>query len=276
MVEKNITKEQAISMLKWSIEAGADEALNETTEYRLSDKSPNNKTIGDIGVKDAILSDGEILSHPEQLMTSNVQVIEKELAAIALAKECHLVDDIVSRIKEFRHFKLQKNDKNDTSFYNGSADASVIIFKEPEIYSTQGDNEGTSGAKRLLFDRIFDSIDTLLGDEALGTCGSIVTFPEYFDSSEEAKDYNFQLIRPFLFRYVELIKPHAIILMDGFLKDWLFKKNDVNEDINFLKKIEIVTFPSLDVLLTAPQRKKEVWNTILDLKTKLKKRRMKK
>ena len=64
--------------------------------------------------------------------------------------------------------------------------------------------------------------------------------------------------------------------MDGFLKDWLFKKNDVNEDINLLKKIEIVTFPSLDVLLTAPQRKKEVWNTILDLKTKLKKRRMKK
>ena len=275
MVEQNITKEQAISMLKWSIEVGADEALNETTGYRLSDKSPNNKTISDIGVKDAILSDGESRSHPEQLMKSNVQVIDKELVAIALAKECRLVDDIGCRIKEFPHFRLQ-NGKNDASFYNGSAEASVIMFLEPEIYSSQGDNEGTSGAKWLLFDRIFDSIDTLLSDEALGTCGSIVTFPEYFDSSEEAKDYNFQLIRPFLFRYVELIKPHAIILMDGFLKDWLFKKNDVNEDINFAKSVEIVTFPSLDVLLTAPQRKKEVWNTILDLKTKLKKRRMKK
>jgi len=275
MVEQNITKEQAIFMLKWSIEAGADEALNETTVYRLSDKRPNNKTISDIGVKDAILSDGESRSHPEQLMKSNVQVIDKELVAIALAKECHLVDDIGCRIKEFPHFRLQ-NGKNDASFYNGSAEASVIMFKEPEIYSSQGDNEGTSGAKWLLFDRIFDSIDTLLSDEALGTCGSIVTFPEYFDSSEEAKDYNFQLIRPFLFRYVELIKPHAIILMDGFLKDWLFKKNDVNEEINFAKGVEIVTFPSLDVLLTAPQRKKEVWNTILDLKTKLKKRRMRK
>jgi hypothetical protein len=59
--------------------------------------------------------------------------------------------------------------------------------------------------------------------------------------------------------------------MDGFLKDWLFKKNDVNEDINFVKRIEIVTFPSLDVLLIAPQRKREVWNTILYLKKKLKK-----
>ena len=132
MVEQNITKEQAISMLKWSIEVGADEALNETTGYRLSDKSPNNKTISDIGVKDAILSDGESRSHPEQLMKSNVQVIDKELVAIALAKECHLVDDIGCRIKEFPHFRLQ-NGKNDASFYNGSAEASVIMFKEPEI-----------------------------------------------------------------------------------------------------------------------------------------------
>ena len=102
MVEQNITKEQAISMLKWSIAAGADEALDETTGYRFRDKSPNNKTISDIGVKDPILSDGESRSHPEQSMKSNVQVIDKELTAIALAKECHLVDDIGSRIKERR------------------------------------------------------------------------------------------------------------------------------------------------------------------------------
>ena len=270
MVEQSITKEQAIAMLKWSIEAGADEALNETTGDRLSGKSPNNKTISDIGLKASILSDGESRSHHAQLMKSNIQVNDKELAAISLAKECNSVNEIISQIKDFQHFKLQ-NDKDDAGFYNGSAEASILIFKEPEIYSTHEDNESTSEAKKLLFNKIFDSINTLLSDEALGTCGSIVTFPEYFDSSEEAKDYNFQLIRPFLLRYVELIKPRAIILMDGFLKDWLFKKNDVNEDINFVKRIEIVTFPSLDVLLTAPQRKKEVWNTILDLKTKLKK-----
>ena len=270
MVEPSITKEQAISMLKWSIEAGADEALNETTGYRFSDKSIHNQNISDVGVKDPILSDGASRSHHQQLIKSNVQVNDKELAAIALVKECNSMDEIISRIKDFPHFKLQ-NDKDNAAFYNGSTEASILIFKEPEIYSTHGNDEGTAKAKKLLFNRIFDSIDTLLSDEALGTCGSIDTFPKYFDSSEDAKDYNFLLIRPFLMRCVELIKPRVIILMDGFLKEQFFNENDVNEDINFLKRIKIVTFPSLDVLLRAPQRKREVWNTILDLKTKLKK-----
>ena len=270
MIKENITKEQAISMLKWSTEAGADEALNETTRYRFINKSENNNVITGIDRQDPILSDIENICIDKDLVKANIQVNNEELSATALAKQCHSINDIISRIKGFPHFKL-RGKKDDVAFYKGSTEASVLFFKEPEIYGSHSDNESTSEAKKLLFNRIFDSIDTLLSDETLGACGSIVTFPEYFDSSEEAKDYNFLLIRPFLIRYVKLIKPRAIILMDGFLKDGLFNINDVDEDMDFTKGIEIVTFPSLDVLLRAPKRKKDVWNTILDLKTKLKK-----
>ena len=270
MIKGNITKEQAISMLKWSADAGADEALNETTRYRFINKSENNNVITGIDGQDPILSDIKSRSIDKGLVKATIQVNNEELSATALAKQCHSINDIVSRIKAFPYFKL-RNQKDDVVFYNGSNDASVLVFQEPEIYGTHGDDESTSETKKLLFNRIIDSIDKLLSDEACGACGSIVTFPKYFDSSKEAKDYNFLLIRPFLIRYVKLIKPRAIILMDGFLKDGLFNINDVDEDMDFMKRIEIVTFPSLDVLLRAPKRKKDVWNTILDLKTKLKK-----
>ena len=270
MVKLNITKEQAISILKWSVEAGADEVLNETSVHRLIDRSLDNKIITDTDTSDPLFSDTEGKPVNKILMKPNILVVDEEVSATDLANQCHSVSDLISSIKDFPHFKLANN-KNNVVFYNGSRKASVLIFKEPEIYSAYADDEINSDAKKLLFNRISNSIDTVLSDEADEACGSIVTFPEYFDSSEEVKDYNFQLIRPFLIRFVKLIQPQAIILMDGFLTERLFDMDKVNEEIDFMKEIEIVTFPSLDVLLRAPKRKRDVWNIILDLKMKLRK-----
>ena len=270
MIKANITKEQAILMLKWSTDVGADEALNEQTGYRFKDKVLNNKAITEIDVQDPLLLDIESESINKVLIKSNIQVGDEGLSATNLANQCHSVRDIISGIKTFPSFKLYDN-KGDVDFYVGNTEASVLIFKEPEIYSSHKDNEITSDAKKLLFNRIFESIDRVLSDISAESCGSIVTFPNYFDSSEQAKDYNFDLIRPFLIRYVKLIKPRAIILMDGFLVDRLFDKDNLNKDNDFMKGIIIATFPSLDVLLRAPKRKRDVWDTILDLKKNLRK-----
>ena len=270
MIKEILSKEQAISMLKWSIEAGADEALNETTGYRFIDQSLNNKAMNYIDVNDPLLSDIESRSLEKGLMKSNTKVQDEKSSAAANANQCYSVDDIISKIKDFPHFKFN-NKKDDVAFYSGSTEASVLIFKEPEIYSAHKDDIITSDAKKLLFNRVFESIDTLLSGGTNDACGSIVTFPKHFDSSEEAKEYNFELIRPFLIRYVKLIKPRAIILMDGSLTERLFDIASENEDIDFMKGIIVITFPSLDVLLRAPKRKKDVWNTILELKIRLKK-----
>ena len=192
-----LSKEQAISMLKWSIEAGVDEALNETTGYRFIDQIPNNKAITDIEVHDPILPDNESSTLDKGLINSVTKVNDEKLSAATLANQCHSVSDIITKIKDFPHFKLYN--KNDVvAFYNGSIEASVLIFKEPEIYSVNKGDVITSDAKKLLFNKIFDSINKVLSDGVKDVCGSIVTFPEHFDSSEEAKDYNFELIRPFL------------------------------------------------------------------------------
>ena len=146
MVKANITKELAILMLKWSADAGADEALNETTRDRFINQSANNNVITDIDGQDPILSDIDSGSLDKGSVKANIQVNNEELSATALAKQCHSVNDILSRINEFPYFKLS-NQKDNVAFYNGSTEASVLVFKEPEIYSPHEDSESTSKLK---------------------------------------------------------------------------------------------------------------------------------
>lgn len=271
MIKDEITKDQAIVLLKWSIVAGADEALDETVQYRFTGETVNNKDSLEINAQELVFSDIVNLPLNNELSRANNESIDKGISAITLANQCYSINDISAKIKDFPYFKLL-NKKKDIVLYNGSTEPSVLIFQAPEINSAHEDDQINSNVRKLLFNRIFNSIDTLLSEGATGSCGSIVTYPKYFDNSEEAKDYNFQLIRPFLIRYIKLIQPQAIILMDGFLSEWLLDSVNVNDGISVTNGIKVLTLPSVDVLLRAPKRKKDVWNAILNLNLKLKKK----
>ena len=257
MNETATEKLEAIALLKMSIEFGADEALSAKPRDRLAEQPL--KTF-------PAKTSSQSLVRPEsndRLQISSQQKSIGRDAEISLAaqyaSECGSVTEITRALNDFPYFK--KNNKGDKiEVYQGAEEPSVIVLREPEIYNIQ------SHDKKLLYERIVKCVETMLHGKCDSICGSLVTFPLCFDKTEPNEHFNSQLMRPFLFQYICVLKPKILIRMGGFkLGDYdLLDGNLTN--LKLFKELLMIDFPSLDVLVRAPKRKKDVWNKILELK----------
>ena len=261
MDQSNLRRNEVIASLKVSVEFGADEALREKPRNRLAEiaiktsetlknrKEPSKQFLNTYIQRDTV--------------EKSITLHEKIEMAKGLSGECESVAEINTQLKNFPYF-VKNHEIIDISFYEGPSDPFVIIFKEPEIYFTPAKKDGHLFDGNLLFKRICGSVDMILGTSTKRVCGSVVTFPQHWNNSAENNSINAQLVQPFLFRYIDVLKPKAVICQGG---SWLSYPTD--EAINS-KELEqnvlVINIPSLDVLRRAPKRKREVWKKILDLK----------
>tara|TARA_A100001011_G_scaffold317435_2_gene336779 strand:- start:831 stop:1643 length:813 start_codon:yes stop_codon:yes gene_type:complete len=267
MNQSNLRRHEAIASLKVSVEFGADEALNEKPQNRLaeialktSETLKNEKVPSNEKDRSKRYLNTYIQKDSEK---ESITLHDKIETAKGLAGECGSVAEIQTQLRNFPYF-VKNREIEDVSFYEGPSDPSVIIFKEPEIYFTPTEKDGDLFDGNLLFKRICRSIDMILGTTTKRFCGSVVTFPQHWNNSVENNSINAQLIQPFLFRHIDLLKPQAVICQGGawlsYPPDERLKSKDLKRDVL------VVNFPSLDVLRRAPKRKREVLKKILDLK----------
>ena len=254
---------EAITLLKMGIEFGVDEAVLSMPRDRFDEEivkmpaystNPHQVTPKDPNYQAPFSSQNKSFGCDDEGM----------LAARAASK-CASIAEITRAINEFPYFK--KNTKDDTiEFYKGPTEPSIIIFREPEIYNSQTHNESLSKIKRVLFERIVNSIEITLSGGVGSVCGSVVTFPLCFDKTETNEQFNIQLMRPFLFRCINVLKPKVLITMGGVKLDNYGLSNGIRQNSELSKHLFKIEFPSLDVLVRAPKRKRDVWKKILELK----------
>jgi len=268
MIPDNISNKQVSYILEWFRDCGVDEAFDEFPRSRLIrnetaqlvgpndlDKTINTAVVGDI-IKPIVFEESD------EVLNINVK------AAKELAGECNSVSTLVEAIKNFAQFKNLTENPN-VSFYEGKINAKVLVFIEPRVYESRNNNETQLDLKKSLFVKIFDSIGlNLLGEGDNALC-SISCFPWFFEDITEIKNYNFSVMRPFLWRYIEIIKPLAIITMGHSLSENLEVTKTSIEIHKFFKDIIMINVPSLDVLSRASKRKKVVWEELSMLKQKL-------
>ena len=263
MNEIAIKKNEAIALLKMGIEFGVDEAISAKPRNRLAEE-PSKTLSAKTNLQLPVQKDPNSQVHIG-LQKKSIDRGDENILAAQCASECGSVTEITRAINDFPYFKKDTKEDN-IEFYQGATKPSIVIFKEPEIYNIQSQNEPSSCDKKLLYQRIVNSIEITLSGETGGVCGSVVTFPLCFDKSEANEHFNIQLMRPFLLQYISVLKPKVLIGMGGFkLDDYnILDKNCTN--LELLKELMLIDFPSLDVLVRAPKRKKDVWKQILELK----------
>ena len=256
-------KSEAIALLKLSIEFGVDEALGKKPRDRLTEANtkilPARINPRHVGKKEIGFQ-----GHIDVSSNSSGHEDEKVLAA-QCADACVSVTEINKAINEFPHFK--KNIKDDRlEFYQGATKPSIIILREPEIYNIQSYNDYPSCNKKLLFERIVSSLEMTLEGKVGSICGSLITFPLPFDKTQANAILNTDLLRPFLLRYISILKPKVLISMGGFRLDNCNPQDEDGTKPELFKDLLEIDFPSLDVLTRAPKRKKDIWKKILYLK----------
>ena len=261
MDESQMNPEEAFYQLNLSILFGADEAICETPRKRF-----NTKTLQDFEESSApnrnLPKDKEIL-HKNDLHKTKFFSDEAYDQAVESAAESRSVVEIASNLRTFPLF-VKNSEIEDINFYKGTLCPFVLILREPEIYNKQSDSERKLFDKELLFNEILNNIDIVIGKDNESVCGSLVTFPLHFDITEENKARNTKLMQPFLFQYINILRPKVIIQQGG---PWL-KISSLGVPLNndSMQDTRTIDFPSLDVLGRAPIRKKDVWNKILEIK----------
>ena len=259
-----MSRKEAIGLLKLNIEFGVDEALSKTTRNRFRERSL--KVHSEAETHQEGLEQQSDVSFRKDEIEKDVLHKDKVFMATKNARECRSVSEIISALKKFPYFSRNSKSEN-SNFYEGSSKPSILIFREPEIYNMQSDNERRLFDKNLLFKRIFNSIEATVDNGLGNVCASIETFPANFDITEENKSHNTELLLPFLLRYIEVIQPKAIIIIgDSWLDHYSFVKRSLKGK-DPLNDMLIIDFPSLDVLGRAPKRKKDIWQKILELKS---------
>tara|TARA_A100001011_G_C14100223_1_gene752483 strand:- start:58 stop:864 length:807 start_codon:yes stop_codon:yes gene_type:complete len=261
MRHDNLSYKEALTLLKLSIEFGVDEALSEVPQNRFTDGSKKSLSLQknyEVSYKPSSND------HNQGFSEKSISSGDKNALALKYVRSCTSVPEIINAIKTFPYF-LKSSENEEITYYQGASKPQILIFKEPEIYNIQSDKELKLFNKPLLFDRIFRSIEMTLAGKIGGLCASLVTFPAHFDKSHEKGLENAKLLEPFLFQYISVLKPKAVIFIGESLLD-AFKKNEGLLNKNILDDIFVLNFPSLDVLRIAPKRKQDIWNKILELK----------
>ena len=261
MNESNMSLAKVIASLQMSIEFGADEALNTTPRDRLAEQLLEPSRL----LKRERVSSKK---HPhasvkKDHLEKSTTLTDKIEMVRELVNKCNSVAELKNGIKICPYF-IKNDEVEESTFYEGPPDPSIIIFKEPDIYFRQSVEEKKLFDRELLFARICGIIDRSLNKSTGNICGSAATFLSHWDNSNENKSVNNALMQPFLYRCIDLLKPKVVICQGG---SWLgpnVYNGSKNKDI--LQNVLVVDFPSLDVLRRAPKRKHEVWIKILKLR----------
>mgnify|MGYP001277424889 CR=1 FL=1 len=268
----NLKRVEAISYLTWLLDAGADETISEVSQNRFK-QSEKDKAGQPADFQNQVLAiknkkSTNIDKTEKKILTKNQKI---ELAE-NLAKRCNSFDQISECVKSFPHFSRLGNNK-DVELYDGCIGSSVVVFREPDTYNITTGKAWHNNLNNQLFEKIFDSIGLNVTNEVDTSLCVISVLPLVFEDYSESNDFNLDLMWPFLLRYVSVMKPVAVIFIGN---NFFEKYGDIDlliSEENDLKDLQIFNFPSLDVLIRAPKRKRLVWEQLLSLKKILLKRK---
>ena len=276
-----LTSEQALALLQWQIEMGADEAIGPEAWDRLApaDPHPNPpppagggacRDGGERAVIRTSPAPARPAAPPRSLSESAAEPVQ---AARVLAAQADSVAALAAVIADFNACPLKRTATN-TVFVDGNPEAPVMIIGE-----APGADEDRIG--RPFVGRAGQLLDRMLAAIGLDRAGVQITNVIYWRPPGNRKPTAAEIASclPFVFRHVALSRPKVLVLAGGTAASSLL---DTAEGITRLRgRWFDLAIPGLDAklptlpmfhpafLLRSPERKREAWRDLLALKSKL-------
>jgi DNA polymerase len=294
--QSTLAIDQALALLEWQIEMGADEAIGEAAIDHLSvpaSPHPNPPPLAGEGVHQPPLLAGEVarnsgrvgasistalraaarstaVNPPRALTESATEPVQ---SARVLAAQAQTIEALAKLISGFDACPLKRTATN-TVFADGNPQAPVMIVGE-----APGADEDRIG--RPFVGRAGQLLDRMLAAIGLDRTGVQITNVIYWRPPGNRKPTAPEIASclPFVFRHIVLSRPKVLVLAGGTAASTLL---DTTEGITRLRgRWFDLAVPGLDThlptlpmfhpafLLRTPERKREAWRDLLALKAKL-------
>ncbi len=287
--------DQALALLEWQIEMGADEAIGEIAIDRLAAAPPSpppalratspiegeasvtpspsmgEGRVGVIAEARPVASFKSTSTAPPRALTESAA--EPVQSARTLAAQAQTIDALAKLIAGFDACPLKRTATN-TVFADGNPAAPVMIIGE-----APGADEDRIG--RPFVGRAGQLLDRMLAAIGLDRSGVQITNVIYWRPPGNRKPTAPEIASclPFVFRHIVLSRPKVLVLAGGTAATTLL---DTTDGITRLRgRWFDLAVPGLDAtlptlpmfhpafLLRTPERKRETWRDLLALKAKL-------
>ncbi|MBV9551188.1 MAG: uracil-DNA glycosylase [Alphaproteobacteria bacterium] len=263
-----IAPEQALALLQWQIEMGADEAIGWTPVDHLAppQREPTQPPAAAAGRPPPAAA----VAPPRALVES---AAEPAQSARTLAARAETIEALAAAIAGFDACPLKRTATN-TVFMDGNAAAPLMIVGE-----APGADEDRIG--KPFVGRAGQLLDRMLAAIGLDRSGVQITNVIYWRPPGNRKPTAQEVAAclPFVFRHIVLSRPKVLVLAGGTAASTLL---DTAEGITRLRgRWFDLAVPGLDAplptlpmfhpafLLRSPERKREAWRDLLALKAKL-------
>jgi uracil-DNA glycosylase family 4 len=267
--------DQALALLQWQVEMGADEAIGPVALDRLSTPAPVAAAQAAPPAPrpappQAAFAPPAGIAPPRALSES---AAEPAQSARALAAQATSIEALAAIIAGFDACPLKRTATN-TVFADGNPAAPVLIIGEAPGADEDRIGKPFVGRAGQLLDRMLTAI-------GLDRTGVQITNVIYWRPPGNRKPTAAEIASclPFVFRHIALSRPKLLVLAGGTAASSLL---DMSEGITRLRgRWFDLAIPGLDAtlptlpmfhpafLLRSPERKREAWRDLLALKAKL-------
>jgi DNA polymerase len=284
---RNLRIDQALALLQWQIEMGADEAIGDSAADHLAtpvipprNRSPSPGAIGREGrvavptapaaPRPPAAFKSAAIAPPRALTESAAEPVQ---SARLLAAQAQTINQLAAMIAGFDACPLKRTATN-TVFVDGNLAAPILIVGEAPGADEDRIGKPFVGRAGQLLDRMLTAI-------GLDRTGVQITNVIYWRPPGNRKPTQAEIASclPFVFRHIALSRPKVLVLAGGTAASTLL---DVTDGITRLRgRWFDLAVPGLDAplptlpmfhpafLLRSPERKREAWRDLLALKMKL-------
>jgi DNA polymerase len=261
---------EAAALLKWYVEAGADEAIGEEPINRFTAPEPARAP-----AKPAAPSatNASVAARPASAPAS----AEGVASAQSLAAECKSLDDLRAAVTAFEGCGL-KHTAHSTVFADGNPNASLMLVGEAPGRDEDRQGMPFVGQSGQLLDKMMAAIGRERhGDTPDNSVYIANLLPWRPPGNRNPSLEEIALCLPFLRRHIELVQPKVIIALGG-----ISAKNLLETPTGIMKlRGRWGTFQGSDrpydcmptlhpaYLLSQPGQKKYAWADLLSVKEKL-------
>jgi uracil-DNA glycosylase len=272
-----LSVDQALALLQWQIEMGADEAIGATALDHLAPKPAVAPVPANVPppVRSAPASRpalaAPVAMAPPRALTESAA--EPAQSARSLAAQATTIEALAAIVAGFDACPLKRTATN-TVFADGNPAAPVMIVGEAPGADEDRIGKPFVGRAGQLLDRMLAAIE-------MDRTGVQITNVIYWRPPGNRKPTTAEIASclPFVFRHIVLSRPKILVLAGGTAASSLL---DMSEGITRLRgRWFDLAIPGLDAklptlpmfhpafLLRSPERKREAWRDLLALKAKL-------
>ncbi|MEE9454757.1 MAG: uracil-DNA glycosylase [Paracoccaceae bacterium] len=249
---------EALAQLAWQLELGVDEVIGATPVNRY-EEAIKVKATRKVAVESSVKTTAEPLEAGD------------ETALIAAA--CNDLDALHRAVKDFEGCALKRGARN-TVFADGNPAARVMIIGEAPGRDEDIAGKPFIGRSGQLLDKMLAAIglDRIAEDpEQAVYITNVLPWrpPQNRDPLADEK----AMMKPFLQRHIELVKPQILLLVGNPASQTLL---DTTQGVTRLRGAwhRVLDIPALAIfhpayLLRTPIKKREAWADLLMLKAKL-------